>query len=83
MLQVKIAEKHDVTTAQILIAWGIKRGYAVIPKSITPSRIISNLHDVNLSDDNFDAINELIKNKKQIRLVGVFYIAMTRFYGPF
>lgn len=83
VLQIKIAEKHDATTAQILIAWGIKRGYAVIPKSITPSRIISNLHDVNLSDDDFDAINELIKNKKQIRLVGVFYIAMTRFYGPF
>jgi diketogulonate reductase-like aldo/keto reductase len=29
-----IAQKLDATEAQVLIAWGVKRGYSVIPKSV-------------------------------------------------
>ena len=32
----EIAQKHNATPAQDLIAWGAKRGYSVIPKSVTP-----------------------------------------------
>lgn len=34
-----IAQRLGVEPAQVLIAWGAKNGFAVIPKSVTPSRI--------------------------------------------
>ena len=33
---IEIAKKLNATPAQVLIAWCTKRGYSVIPKSITP-----------------------------------------------
>jgi glycerol 2-dehydrogenase (NADP+) len=37
-----IAEAKGKTPAQILLAWGIQKGWSVIPKSVTPARIESN-----------------------------------------
>ena len=37
-----IAEAKGKTPAQVLLAWGIQKGWSVIPKSVTPSRIESN-----------------------------------------
>ena len=34
----EIATKLNATPAQVLIAWGAKRGYSVIPKSVTPCK---------------------------------------------
>ncbi|CAO3655699.1 unnamed protein product [Mucor hiemalis] len=70
---IRIAENNNATPAQVLISWGITRGYCVIPKSITPSRIISNLHVVQLKDDEFEIINRLIEGRKQQRLGDPFY----------
>ena len=39
---VKIAEKHGVQGATVLVSWLIKRGICVLPKSVTPSRIEAN-----------------------------------------
>ena len=36
---IEIAKKLNATPAQVLIAWGTKRGYSVIPKSITPGTL--------------------------------------------
>ncbi|KAF2724522.1 Aldo/keto reductase [Polychaeton citri CBS 116435] len=58
-----IAEKGGNTLAQVLIAWGLKRGYVVLPKSSTPSRIESNFKPVNLSDEDFEAVNEVAKGR--------------------
>lgn len=40
---VEIAERHNKTAAQVLLRYSVQRGIAVIPKSINPSRIRSNI----------------------------------------
>jgi L-glyceraldehyde reductase len=30
----EVADRLSATTAQVLIAWGVSRGYSVIPKSV-------------------------------------------------
>jgi alcohol dehydrogenase (NADP+) len=40
---VSIAERRGISPAQVLIAWAIGRGTAVIPKSVNPERIRQNL----------------------------------------
>ncbi len=37
-----IAAKHGVTEAQVLLRWGIQKGYPVLPKSTKPERIRQN-----------------------------------------
>lgn len=59
----KIAEKGNNTLAQVLIAWGLKRGYVVLPKSSTPSRIDSNFKSIELTDADFAAVNEVAKGR--------------------
>ncbi|KAI5805570.1 NADP-dependent oxidoreductase domain-containing protein [Peziza echinospora] len=58
-----VAKKTGRTLAQVLIAWGIKRGYPVLPKSSTPSRIKSNFEDFELSDEDFEAVNAVAKGR--------------------
>ena len=59
----KIAERRNYTLAQVLIAWGIRRGYVVLPKSSTPSRIESNFKSVELTDEDFEEINAVAKDR--------------------
>ena len=46
---------------KVLLAWEMKRGIPVIPKSVTPSRIDENLKacDVKLDDDDMAKINQI------------------------
>ena len=37
---IQMAKKHNKSTAQICIRWGIQRGIVMLPKSVTPSRIL-------------------------------------------
>ncbi|MGP5199439.1 aldo/keto reductase [Brachybacterium alimentarium] len=56
-----IAEAHGVTPAQVVIAWHLAKGFVVIPKSVTPERIVSNLAaaDVALSEGEIARIDAL------------------------
>lgn len=65
----KIAEKYNSNPAAILISWGVKRGYSVIPKSVTPSRIVSNFQVVDLKDEDFETLNNIVKGQKPQRIV--------------
>lgn len=37
-----LARKHGVTEAQVLLRWGVQKGYPVLPKSTNPQRIRQN-----------------------------------------
>jgi diketogulonate reductase-like aldo/keto reductase len=58
-----IAEKKSVTLAQVLIAWGLQRGYAVLPKSSNPDRIASNAKLITLTNEEFEAVNKVAKGR--------------------
>jgi diketogulonate reductase-like aldo/keto reductase len=53
-----IARAHGVSVAQVLVRWNLQQGIVVVPKSVTPSRIRSNIdvQGFTLSDDDLAAI---------------------------
>ncbi|MFF9652038.1 aldo/keto reductase [Streptomyces sp. NPDC014622] len=63
---VAIARKHGCTPAQVVLRWHIQTGNVVIPKSVTPSRIVENI-DVfgfELDADDLAAIAALDEGKR-------------------
>lgn len=70
----RIAEKHEVHPAQILIKWAVQRGTAVIPKSTSENHIISNLESEEITLDEED-LKEISKLDKPFRYVdGEFFV---------
>lgn len=51
---VAIASKHGQTTAAVLLRWALERGLAVIPKSLSESRIAENMTALHFSLDASD-----------------------------
>jgi L-glyceraldehyde reductase len=49
---------------QVLYSWGVQRGTVVLPKSVTPSRIKSNLQVKELPSDAFEQLNALERKKR-------------------
>jgi diketogulonate reductase-like aldo/keto reductase len=58
-----LAERKGVTLAQLLIAWGLQRGYAVLPKSASEARIRSNFHIIDLSEEELEIISKVAEGK--------------------
>jgi len=54
----EIAKRHGKSPAQVIIRWHLDMGLVVIPKSVTPSRIVENfdVFDFALSDEDKAAI---------------------------
>lgn len=61
-----IADKHQKTIAQVIIAWGIQRGILMIPKSVTPKRLKENFEakDFCLSLEEIATINQLNRGRR-------------------
>ena len=59
----EIAERVGATPAQVVLAWHRQRGSVVIPKSVTPARIVENFESpkVTLSDADLALVDSLDK----------------------
>ncbi len=57
----KIGDNHKASVAQVIIAWGLQRGIMMIPKSVTPSRILENFKalDLVLTNEEMEMISLL------------------------
>lgn len=62
----EIAAAHGATPAQVVLAWHRQLGLVVIPKSVTPERIVENFESlqVTLDDDELDRISALNRDKR-------------------
>jgi diketogulonate reductase-like aldo/keto reductase len=41
-----VADALGITPAQVIISWHVQRGTVVLPKSVTPSRVVENLQSM-------------------------------------
>ena len=65
----ELAQKHGCTEAQIMIAWAMARGTAVIPKSVNPERQLQNFKatEVNLSDEDMKLMASADKGYRYVK----------------
>jgi 2,5-diketo-D-gluconate reductase A len=63
-----LAQKHGKTAAQVAIRWHLDRGYIVIPKSATPSRIRENFDVFDFSLDAEDLAKIAALDRKNGRI---------------
>jgi diketogulonate reductase-like aldo/keto reductase len=62
-LIVSIARRLGKTPAQVLLAWGIQRGSAVLTASVTPARISENFDVTALPESAIQEINERLETR--------------------
>jgi diketogulonate reductase-like aldo/keto reductase len=62
----KIAEAHNVTSAQVILRWNLQRGIVVIPGSSNPEHIRENLDllSFELRDEEMEQMSSLDRNEK-------------------
>lgn len=66
----QLAAKYGKTEGQVLLRFLVQRGIVVIPKSVTPERIRSNLElfDFTFTEEEMQTLYGLDKNTRSIRL---------------
>ena len=62
----RIAERHGVSSAQVILRWDLQRGIVVIPGSSNPEHIRENLDlfGFHLTDEEMEEIRSLDRNEK-------------------
>ncbi|KKY13942.1 putative glycerol dehydrogenase [Phaeomoniella chlamydospora] len=76
----KIAESKGVTVQQVLLVWGLKHGFSVIPKSVTESRIQANfqIDGLDLTDEEMKKIDSL---PERFKVCGDAWLPIKVFFG--
>jgi glycerol 2-dehydrogenase (NADP+) len=76
----KLAKKKGKTPQQCLLMWGLQKGWSVIPKSVTKSRIEKNfeLDGWNLTDRE---VRELDNLKDRFKVCGDAWLPIRVFFG--
>src|SRR5690606_41240456 len=69
----RIANKHNASAAQVILAWAMGEGYAVIPSSTKRENLASNLLavDLQLDDEDKKAIAALECNDRLVSPEGL------------
>lgn len=71
----KIAEKNKVTPAQVLLAWNMQRGIAVIPKAVDEKHLQENIGALNVTLDEQDMAQiDSLNNGERFLTADVFEI---------
>ncbi|KAM0247805.1 hypothetical protein ACHAP5_003813 [Fusarium lateritium] len=75
-----IAKAKKKTPQQVLLQWGLQKGWSVVPKSVTPSRIESNfdLDGWVLTDDEMAELDGI---KERFKVVGDGFLPIKVFFG--
>lgn len=61
---VDIANERKIATGNVMLSWGIAKGWSVIPKSTNPKRIAANIHDnFVLTTEEMNKIDQLAANQ--------------------
>lgn len=70
---IQIANQHQVSTAQICLAWALQRGFAVIPSSTKHEHLISNLkaQEITLTKEEMNTIAHLDRNQREVNPEGL------------
>ena len=77
---VAIAEKNQISPAQVLIRWQLQRNISVIPKSTNPTRLKENFDTLNI-DLNATEMDEIVALDQHERIIdGSFFVAPDKGY---
>ncbi|MDO9152816.1 MAG: aldo/keto reductase [Paludibacter sp.] len=77
---IEIAQKHNCTEVQVILAWGIQRGTSVIPKSVNKLRIHENLKATEVKLDVDDMIKIKTLDRGQRISKGLYVVLQGGFY---
>jgi glycerol 2-dehydrogenase (NADP+) len=75
-----LAESKGKTVQQLLLAWGIQKGWSVIPKSVTASRIEKNF-DLNGWELAAEEIKVLDSLSGRFKVCGDAWLPVKVFFG--
>ncbi|KAF4473105.1 GCY [Fusarium albosuccineum] len=76
----KIANEKGKTPQQVLLKWGLQKGWSVVPKSVTPARVESNvqLDGWKLTDDEMKALDGI---QERFKVVSDTFLPVQVFFG--
>ena len=73
-LIIDLAVKYNCSPAQLMLAWGMKRGVSVIPKSVNPDRIKENFMALNVKITTEDMMTLAMLDKNMRIAKGLFAV---------